>query len=630
MRKRNVLLLGAVLIGLLVAGGAQAAPSASSDATLSNLKVSAGVLQFDASAQDYTVFVSSAIPSIDVTPTVNDAHATVTVNGAPAISSHATTESLVPGDNAFDVVVTAEDTTSVTYHLDVRQATSSDADVADLSVKAGGTALALSPVFDPATDAYTLDVPYDADSVDLTATLQDTNASASFDGDDVQSGSTLTKSLDVGENQIGLHVVQSGDERLYLLTITRGGVSLSNLALSAGTLSPAFNPSTTDYSVDVASSVRRIDVTPTSSASDASIWLNGEQPNGSTVSVSVNPGVTTIIVEVTTADDPDGKLYTVRVHRTPSSDASLGDLSVVEAAVSPAFDPATSAYASTVGNDVSVAHFPLGFLDNGARVDFPAGEFSQDGVASINLQVGANIAAFTLTAEDGTTTKTYTVTIVRQAGPPPAAPAAAPAPPAPAILPTLTISPAAPLTTAPRKTKPNALPPVKSPSYSSSATVHLTISAPADAKNVVIANLSDFSDAKTFPVSADGLYSWTVLENGPADGDRHVYVKFGTASGQSTALTTSVKLDDKAPVVSKPSVAKHDGDRITLSIPTADLGSGVAFMQFAPNLNKLWGWAAYTTKSTIRTKQSFIWVRAADAAGNVSAWTKIAFPKAKK
>lgn len=101
--------------------------TASSVATLSNLALSAGTLSpsFASGTTSYSASVANSVPSITVTPTTTDSHATVTVNGSAVPSGSASSAiSLTAGATAnIPVVVTAQDnTTAVTYTLAVTRA----------------------------------------------------------------------------------------------------------------------------------------------------------------------------------------------------------------------------------------------------------------------------------------------------------------------------------------------------------------------------------------------------------------------------------------------------------------------------------------------------------------------------
>jgi Cadherin-like beta sandwich domain/Carboxypeptidase regulatory-like domain len=98
----------------------------STDATLSNLIVSQGTLTpaFAPAITSYSDSVVYSVTSVTVTPTVNESHATVTVNGTPVASgSPSGPISLSVGDNTMTIVVTAQDgTTTNSYILTVTRA----------------------------------------------------------------------------------------------------------------------------------------------------------------------------------------------------------------------------------------------------------------------------------------------------------------------------------------------------------------------------------------------------------------------------------------------------------------------------------------------------------------------------
>ncbi|MEY3753460.1 MAG: hypothetical protein RLY27_41 [Pseudomonadota bacterium] len=89
------------------------------DATLSGLGISSGNLSptFISSTLSYTALVANTISSITLTPTVNESHASVTVNGSAVTSGSASVAiPLNVGSNTITTVVIAQDgTTTATY-----------------------------------------------------------------------------------------------------------------------------------------------------------------------------------------------------------------------------------------------------------------------------------------------------------------------------------------------------------------------------------------------------------------------------------------------------------------------------------------------------------------------------------
>ena len=101
-------------------------PLPSTDATLSNLTISAGTLSpaFLASTTSYTDTVENSVSSVTITPTSNQFGATIKVNGTPVLSGTASTPiTLNVGGNTILTVVLAQDaTTTSIYTITVTRA----------------------------------------------------------------------------------------------------------------------------------------------------------------------------------------------------------------------------------------------------------------------------------------------------------------------------------------------------------------------------------------------------------------------------------------------------------------------------------------------------------------------------
>jgi hypothetical protein len=517
--------------------------------------------------------------------------------------------------------------------------------LAGLTVNTG----TLSPAFDAATGSYSLTVPYSTSAIALTPTLDDANATVKINGTSATSGTAVSKPLSVGTNTFtSVVTAQDGTTtQTYTVTVTRTAAAqtatLAGLTVSQGTLSPAFNGSTPTYTVSLPNTVSSFTYTPTAADAHATLTVktgsNSFVPavSGNAVTATLPVGLTTFAVKVLAEDGATSEIYQVLVTRAGSTDATLSALAVNTGTLSPAFTSATTDYSTTVP-------YATGSLDLTPTTGSTAATVTVNGAAvtsghtqSETLSVGARTFTVTVTAEDGTTTRNYMLTVTRAAAPvsdpstplPPVTPVITPLPPVEPVItpmPTLTVVMATQTDTKPRSTKPGALPPVTAPEFSTKATVKLKTAAPAGTTQVVISNNADFSNTTTFPVNPGGVYEWTLTETGAANGDRTVHVRFVIPGSPTMTLTANVKLDDKAPVVSKPRYLARSKGSIKVSVPATDRASGVRFTQFAPHVKHPWRWTRYSAKPSVRTKQTFIYVRTADAAGNVSAWQKIAFP----
>ena len=91
----------------------------------------------------------------------------------------------------------------------------------------------------------------------------------------------------------------------------------------------------------------------------------------------------------------------------PSSDATLSALTLSQGTLAPVFDPATTAYNATVANSVTGATVTATANDSGATVAITPSD------VPVNLNVGVNNITVTVTAADGVTQETYSVTVTR-------------------------------------------------------------------------------------------------------------------------------------------------------------------------------------------------------------------------
>ena len=351
----------------------------SSDASLSNLVPSVGSLTpaFLAGTLAYTDAVSSATPSITLTATTADANATVTVAGNPVTSGSASLPiTLNPGPNSIDVVVTAQDNTTIkTYTVTVTQAAalSNNANLGNLTISSGS----LVPAFAPATIGYTDSVSSATASVMLTPTTADANAKVTVAGNPVTSGSaSLPIALNPGPNAISVVVTAQDNTTIktYTVTVTRAAAlsnnaNLSNLAVSVGSLSPGFAASTLIYTDAVSNATASVTVTPTTADVNAKVTVAGNPVTSGSASlpIALNSGANAINVVVTAQDNTTIKTYTVTVNRavTLFSGTTFTNTGVATALLSGGGPTCSFASASLVGPPAA----------NPPNVTFPDGMF---------------------------------------------------------------------------------------------------------------------------------------------------------------------------------------------------------------------------------------------------------------
>ncbi|MBB3058876.1 cadherin-like beta sandwich domain-containing protein, partial [Mucilaginibacter gotjawali] len=394
----------------------------SNNANLANMQLSAGTLNpvFASGTTNYTASVVNSVSSVTVTPTISDASATIKVNGTTVNSG--TASGAIPlsvGANIITTIVTAQDgSTTKTYTITVTRMLPANANLANLTISAS----TLTPAFVTATTSYTASVANSATSITLTPKASDALATIKVNGTSVNTNtSSGAIPLIVGNNVISVVVTaQNGTTtKTYTITVTRmlpANPNLSNLTLSAGTLTPVFATATTSYSASVANPVSSITVTPKASDALATIKVNGTAVSTNTASgaIPLNAGNNLITIIVTAENGIATKTYTVTVTRAPSTNAYLSNLSLSSGNLTPVFASATASYSASVVNSVTSVTVTPATSDATATITVN-GTSVNSGTASgaIALSAGTNTITTVVTAQDGVTTKTYTVTVNR-------------------------------------------------------------------------------------------------------------------------------------------------------------------------------------------------------------------------
>lgn len=205
---------------------------------------------------------------------------------------------------------------------------------------------------------------------------------------------------------------------------------LSNVTVSAGTLSKAFSKTAYSYKLQLAETESTVTITPVLENTNAKvqIWTNRDHSivttPGITVNVENNKTIT-VKIKVTYAQATAGTeaenedlvhVYTFVIKRDKSTDATLKSLTVSAGALSPAFDPAVTAY--TVNLDSSVksvtiyadANSPLAKVKHSVNVKLNEGQ-TKTITIKVKPQSGpAKIYTITITRAKSSGTPDTTVT----------------------------------------------------------------------------------------------------------------------------------------------------------------------------------------------------------------------------
>ena len=341
----------------------------SSDNTLSEITVSEGELspKFKEEETSYTVNVGGSIDSIDIGATLNDDRATI-VSGVG-------THSLNVGENKIAIHVKSESGASLYYNINVIRAPKEDNNLTDLTVDDVS-------IYEENKTEYVLDdVPYTKTSIEIGATLSDTDATITGTG---------KKGLTTGENTFEVVVTaQNGDTKTYTIKVNReknNNANLSLLSVSGYVLSPNFNSEVYDYELNVDSTKKTLspnEVTAVPIDTNATVSKQEQ--------ITLSTTVDNYYQVIVTAEDGTTKTYTIKVNRSKSSDATLSGVNVTGATISPTFEPEKYEYVLTVPYG-STGFYIEGIATNSNTTVFGNGDYTLDN----------NVVQITTQAEDGT------------------------------------------------------------------------------------------------------------------------------------------------------------------------------------------------------------------------------------
>jgi gliding motility-associated-like protein len=368
---------------------------------------------------NYTTGVSPAISSIRVKPTTRDADAVITINGQVVGSgtfSNPITLNVDP--TIVEVVVKKADVIVSTYTITVNHNASNNAlaglalDPPSLFVRTTGTA----------DVNYTTSVAPGVTSVKLKPNAQQADAVIRINGDPVTTGTFSNPiTLNAGPTVINVSVTaQDGiTVNTYAVTVNHDGSNNSKVSLAlnpSSVLITTAGTSTYNYSTSVSSDVNSISVKPTAQQENAVVRINGDIVASGTYSnpISLNIGATVINVSATAQDGVMVSTYSITVNRAGSNNAkvslALNPSSVLETITG----TSTYNYATSVSPEVnSISVKPT--AQQADAVIKVNGNIVNSGTYSdpIALNMGATVINVSVTAQDGVTVNTFSVTVNR-------------------------------------------------------------------------------------------------------------------------------------------------------------------------------------------------------------------------
>lgn len=317
---RLTMLIGLVALCAGCIPDSSTPPVPTTAADLAKLELSAGTFTptFSGATVAYTLTVGNGVASTMVTATPVTADATMQINNQAAQAGQAFGPvPLNVGSNSITIIVTPRGSPSKSYTVAVTR--SANVNLSNLSLSAGP----LSPAFSSDRVSYSVAAPNQPGQTTITATAELAGSAITIGGATAVSGQPFGPlPLNVGANtfEIVVRAPASSEEKKYTVVVTRalsGNAKLATLAVSPGSLTPAFLPGTTSYTVGgVSLFTPSVTVLATVQEATSTLTINGQAvASGQALAVPVQIGSTKIPVVVRAQDTVTVDTYTITVYR---------------------------------------------------------------------------------------------------------------------------------------------------------------------------------------------------------------------------------------------------------------------------------------------------------------------------
>jgi hypothetical protein len=239
----------------------------------------------------------------------------------------------------------------------------------------------------------------------VTITLTPVDVSNSTSGDDI-TGSIGTKTISIKVNAPVTNTPTNNTPTTTTgtstaTTTTNSNANLKKLVPAVEGLTPNFNPAVTKYALTVPATITNLSITAAVEATGAKYWVSGND--------NLQIGDNTVNVTVT-ATDGTKKVYTIIVTKAADvakANAYLNSIVVDGKTLTPEFSAETLEYdIGTVKSDVNALTVLAYAQSSNAKVEVTGND---------KLVEGSNTIKIKVTAEDGVTTKEYTIKVTKEA-----------------------------------------------------------------------------------------------------------------------------------------------------------------------------------------------------------------------
>lgn len=329
----------------------------------------------------YSVTVPNNVDNVDIiaTPEVSTTMISGTGN-----------KELKTGNNSYSIITTSESGEIETYTITIFREKNSNAYLSDITISGDGNIYSLETEFNRDTLSYNVNVEEGINTIDIVATPEiSTTTYKLLDDNKIKVGNNIKRVMAIAED---------GTSLIYTLTINRQASTnnyLQAINLSTGTLDPNFDKEIESYNVEVENNITSITITGIKDDALATLKGNGKY--------SLAVGNNEIMLTVT-SESGEARTYLINVIRKPNSNAYLKMITTNVGILVPEFNRDVNEFSINVENDV----------DTITIVGTPeVGTTKVEGNNTYTLVSGDNWITLTTLAEDGITTLTYKINVIK-------------------------------------------------------------------------------------------------------------------------------------------------------------------------------------------------------------------------
>ncbi len=268
--------------------------------------------------------------------------------------------------------------------------------------------------FDASTLTYDIVVPEGTTGVTVGAIAENNFASVVIKDNGTETGDgTIDLTSGSATATIEVTAEDGSTTETYTINLTvyvpSTDASLSDLAID-GTTITGFETGVTSYDVEMPYGTTSVVVSATQTDENASVVIKDNGTETVDGTIDLTSGSATATIEVTAEDGSTTETYTINLTvYVPSTDATLSDLAIDGTTIT-GFESGVTTY------DVEMPYETTSVVVSATQTDENASIIIKDngtetGDGTIDLTSGSATATVEVTAEDGSTTETYTINL---------------------------------------------------------------------------------------------------------------------------------------------------------------------------------------------------------------------------